>query len=297
MTSLAAARLASLDCLLRALDLDITGADRFRAEDAPGPFPQAFGGTLVAQALAAATATVGDPAPSSLHACFAAGGTATDPVDLRVDRVRDGRSMATRHVQLEQDGRALLSMIASFATGPTEPAVGEPVDFASRPLDLPELQDWVPESPEASRQHASSWIDRPPAVEIRIAEPPVFLGGRQATGPRSHWFRLPRSVGDDPALHAALLAYASDFLLLDMAFRSHPVAFASGRVMGTSLDHSIWFHRPVRFDQWHHYTQETVALAGARGLVRGSIHDEEGRLAASTAQEVLVRVAEPPEQR
>ena len=97
-------------------------------------------------------------------------------------------------------------------------------------------------------------------------------------------------MGDDPARHAALLAYASDFLLLDMAFRSHPVAFASGRVMGTSLDHSIWFHRPVRFDQWHHYTQETVALAGARGLVRGSIHDEEGRLAASTAQEVLVRV-------
>ena len=118
----------------------------------------------------------------------------------------------------------------------------------------------------------------------------MFLGGAQTSGPRSHWMRLPRPVDDDAALQAALLAHASDYLLLDMAFRSHAVPFSSGRLSGTSLDHAVWFHRPVRFDRWHLYTQETVALAGERGLVHGAIHDEHGHRVASTAKEVLVRV-------
>ena len=82
-----------------------------------------------------------------------------------------------------------------------------------------------------------------------------------------------------PLLHAALLAYASDYLLLDMAFRSHPERDRSrARSTGFSLDHAIWFHRPVRFDRWHLHTQETLAISGHRGLVRGAIHDADGHL-------------------
>jgi acyl-CoA thioesterase-2 len=99
--------------------------------------------------------------------------------------------------------------------------------------------------------------------------------------------RLPRAV-DDPALDAALLAYASDYFLLDMAFRSAPAPYTDG-TFGISVDHAIWFHHPVRFDEWHLHTQQTVALSGERGLVRGAIHDREGHLVASVAQEVLVR--------
>lgn len=101
--------------------------------------------------------------------------------------------------------------------------------------------------------------------------------------------RLPRPVGEDPTLHAALLTYASDYFLLDMAFRSGPEPYDGASVVGYSLDHSLWLHRPVRFDQWHLHTQELVALTGHRGLVRGSIHDADGHLVATVAQEVLVR--------
>jgi acyl-CoA thioesterase-2 len=101
--------------------------------------------------------------------------------------------------------------------------------------------------------------------------------------------RLPRAVGDDPVLHAALLAYASDYLLLDMAFRSHPEGGASTQFTGFSLDHALWFHRPVRFDRWHLHTQETLAISGHRGLVRGAVHDTDGHLVATAVQEVLIR--------
>ena len=101
--------------------------------------------------------------------------------------------------------------------------------------------------------------------------------------------RLPRDVGDDRVLHAALLAYASDYLLLDMAFRSQPEQVAANAFTGASLDHALWFHRPVHFDRWHLHTQETIAITGHRGLVRGAIHDADGHLVATAMQEVLVR--------
>jgi acyl-CoA thioesterase-2 len=86
-----------------------------------------------------------------------------------------------------------------------------------------------------------------------------------------------------------MLAYASDYLLLDMAFRGHPHPVGYGSFAGLSLDHAIWFHRPVRFDEWHLHTQETVCLTGHRAMVRGMIRDAAGNMVASTAQEVLVR--------
>jgi acyl-CoA thioesterase-2 len=108
--------------------------------------------------------------------------------------------------------------------------------------------------------------------------------------------RVPRDIGQDPLLHAALLAYASDYLLLDMTFRAHPDRdVPSGThpppLTGFSLDHALWLHRPVQFDRWHIHTQEMIAITGDRGLVRGAIHDEEGHLVASVMQEVLVRPA------
>jgi acyl-CoA thioesterase-2 len=101
--------------------------------------------------------------------------------------------------------------------------------------------------------------------------------------------RLPRRLDGSGLLHAALLAYASDFFLMDMLFRIHPGQLGPGRAQGFSVDHAVWFHRPTRFDDWHLYTQEAVTLAGDRGLTRGSIHDHAGRMVATVMQEVLVR--------
>jgi acyl-CoA thioesterase-2 len=153
---------------------------------------------------------------------------------------------------------------------------------------VPLLQDWALQLPGDLARYGRHWIEQPPPVEMRLPQAPSFLGGSLAGRTRSHWMRAPRDVGASPLLHAALLAYASDFFLMDMVFHAHPGADGPGRCNGLSLDHAIWFHRPVKFDQWHLHTQETVAIAGDRGLARGVIHDAEGRLTATVMQEVLV---------
>jgi acyl-CoA thioesterase-2 len=289
--SLEHAILVALDGLLRALELEPLGADRFRADGEPGRFDRVFGGQSLAQALVAASATVTGKELDSLHAYFVATGQPGRPVDLSVERVRDGRSISVRRVAVLQSGRPLLHMMVSFHANPASPRLADPAPPVPRPEEVPRVQDWVRDVPPEWRANASSWVERPPPIELRIGEPPYFLSGRSANGIRSHWMRVPRDVGDDPLLHAALLAYASDFFLLDMAYRSHPEPVAGTPFIGFSLGHALWFHRPVRFDRWHLHTQETLAISGHRGLVRGAIHDADGQLVASVTQEVLVRTA------
>ncbi|CUU54762.1 acyl-CoA thioesterase-2 [Parafrankia irregularis] len=300
--------LGSLDGLLQALELDPVGDDRFRAGSAPGQFPgRIFGGQLLAQALAAASATAPGTTVQSLHAAFVEAGVPEHPIDIEVERVRDGRSSATRRVTLLQGGRPLLEALASFRAGTvTADAALPPVAGSGsgvpggpdgsitdpgRPEDLPSIQEWAQKVPAGPGAASRSWIERPPAVEIRMGEPPTFLGGAPAQGSRSHWMRLPRAVGDDPALHAALLAYASDYFLMDIVFRSYPDLAAVGRLGGFSLDHALWLHRPCRFDRWHVHTQDALAVSGGRGLARGTIRDENGQLVATVVQDVLVRPA------
>jgi acyl-CoA thioesterase-2 len=179
--------------------------------------------------------------------------------------------------------------MVSFHDNPSEPRFAEPAPVGPTPEGLPRLQDWVKTAPPELQERARTWISRPPPAEIRIAEPTYFFGGSRGTGSRSHWMRLPRDVGDDPVLHSVLLAYASDYLLLDIALRSHPDPVSVESSTAFSLDHSLWLHRPVRFDRWHSHTAELVSVSGHRGLVRGAIHDIDGHLVASTTQEVLVR--------
>jgi acyl-CoA thioesterase-2 len=280
---------SSLDSLLAALVLEPLGDDRFRATSERGRFDRLFGGQQLAQAFMAASATVEDKDPHSLHAYFVEGGTPEEPIDLVVERVRDGRSMSTRRVALLQGPRTLLTAIASFHANPETPAMPSSLPDAPHPDELPRLQEWVHRMPDESRPTGMTWVDVPPPLDMRIGEPPTFLGGSQSAGDRPHWMRVPRDVGSDPALHAALLAYASDYFLLDMVFRTHPEEIAHGTWSGSSLDHSVWIHRPVRFDQWHLHNQRTLGIVGHRGLVQGTLHDEEGRLVATVMQEVLAR--------
>jgi acyl-CoA thioesterase-2 len=285
------ATLAALDGLLEAFVLKPGGDDRFEIVNEPSRFGRVFGGQLVAQGLLAAAATVEGKPPHSLHAYFVEGGSSDIPLVAEVTRVRDGRSMAAREVSITQDGRPLLTLIASFHASPIEPQFAEPPPDVPAPDSLPTLQDWVRRSPPDIRPGAEgNWIVNPPPVQIRMGEALRFLGGAAAGGTRSHWMRVPRDVGDDPLLHTALLAYASDFFLLDMAFRGHPTGLPASAFTSTSLDHALWFHRPVRFDEWLLHTQEVVAISGDRGLARGALHDAQGQLVATAMQEVLVRV-------
>jgi acyl-CoA thioesterase-2 len=288
-TSLDQAILASLDGLLHALQLEPTGDDRFGVRNEPDRFTRIFGGQTVAQALLAACATVADKTPHSFHAYFVEAGRGDVPLEVVVDRVRDGRSMSTRRISVAEGERTLLVAMASFHDNPPRPQVADPPPPVPAPEELPLLQDWIRGLPPELLAHGVNWIESPPPLDLRIGEAPTFLGGTPTGGPRSHWMRLPRDVGDDPRLHTVLLAYATDYLLLDMAYRSYPEPIPPGAFTSFSVDHALWFHRPVRFDRWHLHTQETVALTGHRGLVRGAVHDEDGNLVASVVQEVLLR--------
>jgi acyl-CoA thioesterase-2 len=196
--------------------------------------------------------------------------------------------MSTRQVTVLEEGRPLLVALVSFHVNTGEPDLAGSAPDMTPPEDTPMLQHWARELRPEEREYGRHWIEEPPPIEMRMAEAPAFLGGPSAHTARSHWIRLPRPVGEEPLLHTALLAYASDFLLMDMVFRAHPAGAGPGRSNGLSLDHAIWFHRPVRFERWHLYTQEALAIVGQRGLARGAIHDADGRLVASVMQEILV---------
>jgi len=276
----------SLDHLLAAIDLRPVGDDLFAVEPTTTSTPnRVLGGQLLAQAVVGAAATVDGKDIHSLHAAFTHAGTPGAPVEVAVTRVRDGRSMATRQVAVLEDGTPLLIAIASFGTHHFVPDLGPLRGGVESPEDMPSLQEWAAAVPTGQY-----WVTQPPAVEFRMPESPSFFTGATATSTRTHWMRLPRDVGDSHALNAALLAYASDFFLMDMIFRLHPDELGPGRANGFSLDHAIWFHRPVRFDSWHLHMQEASALVGDHGLAHGSIHDVEGRLVATVAQEVLLRL-------
>lgn len=279
----------ALDGLLESLRPEPLGGDRFRVHSEANRFGRVFGGQMVAQAMAAAATTVVDKPPHSLHAYFVKSGDPGHPLYVVVDRVRDGRSMAARRVSVEQGGETLLIAMVSFHENPAGPEFAERALRGVDPAGLPRLQDWVESAPADRIERARTWISRPPPLDMRIAEPTCFFGGPRATGPRSHWMRLPRAVGDDTVLHSVLLAYATDYLLLDIALRGHPEPVSVEASTAFSLDHSIWLHRRVRFDRWHSHTAELVAVSGHRGLVRGAVHDVDGHLVASTAQEVLIR--------
>ncbi|MEV0708400.1 acyl-CoA thioesterase [Nocardia aurea] len=293
--SLRSAILGALDSLLSALELEPVkpepvGTHTFRARNESERFTRIFGGQSIAQAVIAASATVPEGGLHSLHAYFVHPGDNHQTLDLTVDAVRDGRSMATRQVSVSQSGRPLLVAMTSFGTMSTTPASPAPAPTVLAPEELPLLQDWARDAPPEAAPNALGWVHTPPPLEIRIGEAPYFLGGARAHGPRSHWMRLPRSVGEDPVLHTALLAYATDYFLLDMALRSYPLPVPLTSLVAVSLDHAVWLHRPVRFDRWHVHTQDLVTISGERALIRGTIHDEDGHHVASTTQEALIRV-------
>ena len=245
----------------------------------------------MAQALLAAALTVEDKQPASLHAYFAEAGDLAQPLELTVGRARDGRSMSTRRSTSRRANARFWWLSPHSMQIPPTPS--SPTRCRRRPRreEVPTLQHWVRSLPPEQQVLRHGWLDHPPPLEMRIGEPPSFMGNPAGTGPRAHWMRLPGPIADDPLLHTTLLTYASDYLLLDMAFRAHPQRTSPLSLRGTSLDHNVWFHRPVRFDRWHLYTQEALAISGDRGLVRGVVHDEAGHLVATTMQEVLVRPA------
>lgn len=270
-----------LDTFLGLLDLEEVDRDTFRAGHLPGwEGRRVFGGQVAAQALCAALRTVPDARPAhSLHAYFILPGRHAEPIDYRVDRVRDGRSFQTRRVAACQGDEVVFEMLASFHRREDGP------DY-----QLPTLPVPPPEEASAEARFGGR-LRRLLPFEIRELGPtPPGEGGWPSS--RRAWMRIPWALPDDPGLHACVLAFVSD---MGMVFAARAPLEEGGweRIMGASLDHSMWFHRPLRVDDWFLYDQRAVSNAGARGLAHGTMHARDGTLGVTVAQEALLRFVRP----
>jgi len=286
-----------LDDLLDLLDLEDIDLDIFRGRNECTRPGRIFGGQVAAQSLVAAARTVEDLRAHSLHGYFLRPGDPAVPVVFTVDRIRDGRSFTTRHVVARQKGRAIFNMSVSFQQHEAGYEHQMPMPEAPAPESLPAREELVKRHfdriPEAERH----WVTQPRPVDVRHVGIPTFFGGGPRQGQNLVWMRVPRALGDDPALHQRLLAYMSDLTLLDNIVLPHGRNGRLGPVMVASIDHALWFHRTLRVDEWLLYVQDSPAAAGARGFARGTLFARDGTLVASVAQEGLLRPVRRAEDR
>ena len=285
--------------LVELLKLERLEDDLFRGQSRDIGTKYVFGGQVLGQALSAAQATVedgesGDRNAHSLHAYFLRAGDIEAPIVYQVDRTRDGGSFSVRRVTAIQHGKVIFFCAASFHT---------PEPGSEHQLSMPEVpqpEDIEPAAPLSAEELAKlptkvqRWLDRSGPFEFRHVYPRDELNPPKRPPYQQVWFRLAEKVGDDPELHRALLAYASDFHLLGTATFPHGISYYQPNVAMASLDHALWFHRPFRADDWLLYSIDSPSVQDARGLARGQIFDRQGKLVASTAQEGLIRVGPAP---
>ncbi|HTW39170.1 MAG TPA: acyl-CoA thioesterase II [Steroidobacteraceae bacterium] len=274
--------------LLTLLELEPLEVNLFRGESRDIGSPQVFGGQVLGQALMAASRTVEGRVVHSLHAYFLRRGDFNAPIVYEVDRSRDGQSFSNRRVVAIQHGEQIFNMTASFqVTQPglehqiPMPAVPSPESLADSSRVDPQLLARLPE-------RVRRLLETPRPFEFRTVQPISRLS--RAAPVRQIWFRAVSSVPDDQTLQRCLLAYVSDFYLLETATLPHGISSLSGKAIVASIDHAMWFHRPLRVDDWLLYAVESPSASGSRGFARASVFARDGRLVASTAQEGLVRL-------
>ncbi|MCH4892915.1 MULTISPECIES: acyl-CoA thioesterase [unclassified Sphingomonas] len=277
--------------LIDLLDVERLDTDLYRGARQPGGVGRVFGGQVIAQALQAAQRSVdGGKEAHSLHAYFMRAGNEDFPIIYRVVRDFDGKSFANRRIIAMQQGQPILNMTASFqlpepgmAHQDAMPDVPPPEALKSEAVLRAEMGDRIPEKFRKFFLRARPIEIRPVAVRDWFAPeklPPVQHG----------WFRVAAPLPDDPALHRAMLSYASDMSLLGTCLLPHGVNWLTHPVQTASLDHAVWLHEPFRFDDWLLYTCDSPWAGHARGFNRGKFFDRHGRLVASTTQEGLIRM-------
>ena len=276
--------------LLALLELEQLEVNLFRGESRDIGSPQVFGGQVLGQALTAASATVEGRIVHSLHAYFLRRGDFTAPIVYQVDRSLDGHSFSNRRVVAIQHGQQIFNMAASFHV--QEEGLDHQVNMPTvpRPEELPDSSRPPRELVERLPERMRKFIEQPRPFEFRSVQQIDYLHPTRSEPARQLWFRAVGRLPDDEKLHRSLLAYVSDYFLLDTATLPHGMSSLHGTLIMASIDHAMWFHRPLRVDEWLLYAVESPSASGARGFARAGLFSLDGRLVASTAQEGLVRI-------
>lgn len=276
--------------LIDLLDLEQLEVNLFRGRSPKEGWQRVYGGQVLGQALVAGVRTIDEPRPvHSLHAYFLLGGDPTHPIIYEVERTRDGGSFSTRHIKAIQHGRTMFVMTASFHKDESSyehqaemPKVPMPEDLPSAATLINKMLDRLPES-------MRSYWQRERPIDMRPVDISRYLTREKSAPAQYVWIRANGTLPDDPYLHQCILAYASDFTLLDTALIAHGKLLFDTDVQLASLDHALWYHRPFRADDWLLYAQDSPNAHGARGFCRGSVFSRDGQLIASVAQEGLIR--------
>lgn len=282
------ASLYNTEEILRLLALEQAGEDRYVGQSHFMGSPNVFGGQVLGQSLHAAAVTVEGRRPHSMHALFILPGNHRLPIDFEVERVRDGGSFSTRRVVAFQEGRKIFVMSASFQTAEEGLSHQKPAPASADPDSLPSrLEFWKERAATSSRPF------QPVPVEFRTEHEGDLFSAHNGMPYKQVWSRSPLALADDPLVHESLFAYVSDYGLLWTALQPHGVMVGDKRLQIASLDHSIWFHRPFRMDEWLLFAMESPNASGGRGLTLAHVYNREGLMVATLAQEGLIRLRKP----
>lgn len=278
----------SIEELVALLDLEEIEEGLFRGRQPETSLQRVFGGQVASQALvAAARTTEKDRELHSLHAYFLRPGDTAVPIVYDAELTRDGRSFSTRRVVARQHGRPIFYMSASFQVPERGLEHQDAMPEVASPEECPELGDVLA---RISKRPRDDWDREWSALDVRWAgETSTGSGGRPDPVARV-WLKANGTLDDDPALHAAVLTYASDLTLLSAAVMPHGTYIGDPKLQPASLDHAMWFHRPFRADRWMLYDQVSPSASGGRGLATGRLFTADGDLAVSVVQEGLLRL-------
>lgn len=278
------------DCaeLVATLDLDRVGEDRFTGSHPSRNPVRTFGGQMMAQAFVAASRTVRDGLPpSALSMHFIAGGDPERDLEFQVVRLRDERRFANRRVDVVQDGLLLGSALVSHLSG----GRGLEHDVAAPEVAPPETLPKIGELLRGYEDTVPHFVNALRPIEWRYTNDPAWV--MRAKGERlAHnrvWMKTEGVMPADPVVHAAALVYSSDTTVLDSIITTHGLSWGFDRIFAVSMNHSVWFHRPVRFDEWVLYSTSSPVAADSRGLGTGHFFDRSGRVLATVVQEGIVK--------
>ena len=273
------------------MDLEVIEENIFRGESQDIGSPQVFGGQVLGQALMAASRTVEDRLVHSLHAYFLRRGDFEAPIVYEVDRARDGGSFSNRRIIAVQHGEQIFNMTASFQKPEDGLEHQSKMPEVKPPNELEDLVDLIkPEWVEQLPARIKRMLTRRRPFEVRPVEIPHFLTNQTGEPIKHSWIRANGKVPNHEGLHQALLAYVSDYDLLTTAILPHGTNLMQNRFQMASLDHAMWFHKPMMIDQWMLFAYESTRSSGSRGFARAEIFAQDGTLIASTSQEGLMRV-------
>ena len=281
----------ALDELVSLLALEQLEVNLFRGLSPDENRQRVFGGQVAGQALIAGGRTVDEGDVHSLHAYFLRPGDPKVPIIYEVDRIRDGRSFTTRRVVAIQHGRPIFNLSASFHVPEDGPEHQYAMPDAPDPDTLPTLAERLKGHEHKFPEPVLEWMRRDRPIDTRSAQLPRWLDPEPGVREPEQlvWFRANGSLPDDPLLHQCIVAYASDLTLLDTATMAHARSWDDDRFMIASLDHAMWFHRPLRVDEWLLYHQKSPSAQGARGIAEGFIYRRDGALSVTVIQEGLIR--------